>query len=439
MREQLRARYGLLVDEDVIEELLAALDGAAARQRARGGGARRGRGGVPRGAGAPGGAGGPRLPERAGRAAGDAGRLPRRGRRRRRAGDARARGLQPAHRLRARGHIYARVWARAAEIARAAELVVVLGTDHYGPEPIPLTRQSYATPYGVLPTDQGAIDALAGALGEDAFAGELFHRGEHSLELVAVWLHHMRGGEPVPLVPVLTGSFAPHVRRRRAPAEGDRIARLAQAVRAACAGRRALVVASGDLAHVGPAFGGAPLGEAEKRRLRAEDERVVARLGAGDAAGFFGAIAGCSATAATSAACRPATSRSTRWATRAARCSATTSAPPTTKARRRRSPAWCGASGLEAAGARGSRMPEHSAARRDRGRGDASDTDTRVRLERASTRSRRRSPARARHGCGLRRPASTSSTSTTAPGSTGAAADARSGGRRRGGRGSARA
>ena len=97
------------------------------------------------------------------------------------------------------GLVYAAVWKQAAEMARAADLVVLLGTDHYSMgDRLTLTRQSYATPYGVLPTDTDIVDPLVDAVGEEeAFAGELRNRGEHSLELVATWLHHMRGGEPV--------------------------------------------------------------------------------------------------------------------------------------------------------------------------------------------------------------------------------------------------
>jgi len=39
-----------------------------------------------------------------------------------------------------------------------------------------LTRQHYATPFGVLPTAREVVETLAGAMGaETAFAGELYH------------------------------------------------------------------------------------------------------------------------------------------------------------------------------------------------------------------------------------------------------------------------
>ncbi len=122
------------------------------------------------------------------------------------------------------GSVYAQVWQEAAEAIHAAEVVILLGTDHQGDDPFTLTRQSYATPYGVLPTAQPVVDAVVDVLGEDeAFAGELRHRGEHSLELVAVWLHHMRQGAPVELAPILVGSLYQHIgngspRRRRTAA-----------------------------------------------------------------------------------------------------------------------------------------------------------------------------------------------------------------------------
>ncbi len=189
------------------------------------------------------------------------------------------------------GAVYAHAWKRVALAARQAELVILLGTDHYGGDLFTLTRQNYATPYGVLPTDVALVDQLASVIGEEAaFAGELRHRGEHSLELVAVWLHHMRAGRPVPVVPILTGSFHPFMMNGATPASDPTIAAVLEQLRAAMAGKRTLIVASGDLAHVGPAFGGAPLDGDARRVLRQDDDALIAAMRAGDAARFFGAI-----------------------------------------------------------------------------------------------------------------------------------------------------
>lgn len=189
------------------------------------------------------------------------------------------------------GRVYAHVWKRAAQAAREAELVILLGVDHYGADPFTLTRQNYATPYGVLPTETAIVDQLAAAIGEEAaFAGELRHRGEHSLELVTVWLHHLREGRPAPVVPILTGSFHPFMLNGDTPSADPKIGAVLEVLRKAMAGRRTLIVASGDLAHVGPAFGGAPLDAAGRRTLRTADEELLDAMRRGDAAGFFNAI-----------------------------------------------------------------------------------------------------------------------------------------------------
>ena len=137
------------------------------------------------------------------------------------------------------------------------------------------------------------VDALAEAIGPDAaFRGELRHRGEHSLELVATWLHHMRGGRPVALLPILTGSFADFIAGRGDPADDAALAAFLATLRQRAwgQGRRVMVVASGDLAHVGPAFGGADVDAAGRVALRQADDELLQQLAAGSAAGFFAAI-----------------------------------------------------------------------------------------------------------------------------------------------------
>lgn len=189
------------------------------------------------------------------------------------------------------GHVYAQVWKHAAAAAQAAELVIIFGTDHYGDDPFTLTRQSYATPYGTLPTAQPIVGALAAHLGEDAaFAGELRHRDEHSIELVTTWLHHMRRGEPVPVVPILTGSLTRFYRNGDQPDTDPAIDSVLAILREAARGRRTLVIASGDLAHVGPAFGGAPLDAAGKNAIHAADRALIDAMTAGDSTRFFGEI-----------------------------------------------------------------------------------------------------------------------------------------------------
>jgi len=190
------------------------------------------------------------------------------------------------------GRVYAQVWKEAEESVRAAELAIIFGTDHFGGDAsITLTRQNYATPFGVLPTARDIVGELAGAIGEvSAFEGELRHRGEHSIELAAVWLHHTREERECEVLPILCGSFSRFTSGAADAGEDDRINLIVAILREQMRGRRTVVVAAADLAHVGPAFGGAPVNLAGRGDLQEADAELVDHICSGDAEGFLGAI-----------------------------------------------------------------------------------------------------------------------------------------------------
>ena len=188
------------------------------------------------------------------------------------------------------GPVYAEVWRAGAQAAREAELVIILGTDHHGSAgSLTLTKQSYATPWGVLPTDSSVVDALAMALGQEAsLAEELHHRSEHSIELAAAWLHFVRDGAPVPMVPILCGHFGAFVEGQADPAEHEPFAVAVRVLREVMQSRKTLVVAAADLAHVGPAFGDPHgLDFIGKAQVRSADERLLETVYTGDALAFF--------------------------------------------------------------------------------------------------------------------------------------------------------
>jgi AmmeMemoRadiSam system protein B len=186
------------------------------------------------------------------------------------------------------GAVYAQIWGHAAQAVQQAELAIIFGTDHYSEgQPFSLTHQSYATPFGVLPTDTAIVEELEHAIGpEAAFAGELHHRREHSIELAAVWLHHVRGGQPITTVPILTGSLdAAHSR-----GSGHEVEAVLEVLTKAIRGRKTLVIAAGDLAHVGPAFDSDPVTPEKLIQLKAADDDLIGTICRGDAEGFYAAI-----------------------------------------------------------------------------------------------------------------------------------------------------
>jgi len=185
--------------------------------------------------------------------------------------------------------VYAEVWQRAQAAARAADLVVIFGTDHNAGRLLTLTHQSYSTPWGILPTAGEVVDAVAEALaGEDVFATELHHQAEHSIELASIWLHHALGGAPREVVPILCGSFEPYTSGGADPAEDPVIRLCVEALREATQDRQVLVIAAADLAHVGPAFGDTmAYGPSERESLARHDEELLKAISRGSADGFF--------------------------------------------------------------------------------------------------------------------------------------------------------
>jgi AmmeMemoRadiSam system protein B len=188
------------------------------------------------------------------------------------------------------GGTYAGLWQSAASDLKGIERVIVLGTDHSGgPGALTLTRQNYATPLGPLPTDIAVVDMLEAALGEEqAYAEELHHRSEHSIDLASVWMHSFMEDAAPTLVPVLCGSFAGFVESGERPETDARIDAAIDVLAQAAAQRRTLVIAAGDLAHVGPVFGDAtPIAPAARHALGLHDDESLAAICEGDAAGFL--------------------------------------------------------------------------------------------------------------------------------------------------------
>jgi AmmeMemoRadiSam system protein B len=187
------------------------------------------------------------------------------------------------------GPTYAQVWASAAEAIRQAELVIIFGTDHNGGAgTITLTRQNYASPLGVMPTDKKLVDRLAEALGpEHVFNEELHHLGEHSIELALVWLQYVRNEEPCQVLPVLCGSFH-HFMTNQAEIEAEsRFKTFVELLREEMTNRRTVVVAAGDLAHLGPVFDSPPLDAVAQAQMKVDDEALMDALCQGNADNFF--------------------------------------------------------------------------------------------------------------------------------------------------------
>jgi hypothetical protein len=173
---------------------------------------------------------------------------------------------------------------------------VILGTAHAPlPRAFTLTRKAFETPLGLVETDAAALDCLLGRAGQHWLDGEFAHHGEHSIEFQAVFLRHcIPPDRPLAILPVLCGSFHDAVESRHAPGETSEIESFLSALRETLASLpgRTVVVASADLAHVGPQFGDAsPVSPGRLRQIEAADREMLAAVEAGDAEGFFRSVA----------------------------------------------------------------------------------------------------------------------------------------------------
>ena len=131
-------------------------------------------------------------------------------------------------------------------------------------------------------------------LGPAAAVDEIVHRGEHSIEFQAVWLGHHYGGVAFPaILPVLCGSFLTLIEEGREPTT-DRDYEQALGVlkqlleESARSGQRVVILASADLSHVGPQFGGRRMVTRDLAgEVRDYDLALLERAVAGDHGGFF--------------------------------------------------------------------------------------------------------------------------------------------------------
>lgn len=188
-------------------------------------------------------------------------------------------------------------WAYRALLERAdADLFVVLGTCHGGmADPFTATLKPYDTPLGPAEADRGFFEALQRRYRHDLLASETAHRSEHSVEFQAVMLRRVLGGRrPFTILPVLA-SFLHEAVWTGTPPEADaRVPRFLDSLADSIAGSslKVCVIASVDLAHVGPRFGDAePNTPASLERVGREDRAMLEPVIAADPAAFYESVA----------------------------------------------------------------------------------------------------------------------------------------------------
>jgi hypothetical protein len=172
--------------------------------------------------------------------------------------------------------------------------VIVYGVGHslFG-DLLALTRKQFETPFGRIPCDTRFVDALAERLGEHAYASELSHREEHSIEFQALYLKHRFPRRPIELVPILCGGFHALMDQGLGPRDAPQLETLIAGIRELEReqGGATLHVASVDLSHVGPRFGDPEPDERVLQELEQKDRAALEAARRGDAEGWYQSIA----------------------------------------------------------------------------------------------------------------------------------------------------
>jgi AmmeMemoRadiSam system protein B len=170
--------------------------------------------------------------------------------------------------------------------------VFIFGVAHASP-PVPflLTRKHFATPFGVLETDQEIVRRLESVCTWDPYAYEMVHRTEHSIEFQAVVLSYLYGSA-VRIVPILCASFG-------APLELSPLLPLPQVETfldvcrdlVDAAPGQVSVIAGADLAHVGRRFGDPfDIHDGIVRQVEGRDREDLQHVLAGDASSFYQSV-----------------------------------------------------------------------------------------------------------------------------------------------------
>ncbi|MBC8069495.1 MAG: AmmeMemoRadiSam system protein B, partial [Deltaproteobacteria bacterium] len=161
----------------------------------------------------------------------------------------------------------------AAPPAERVDFIVVLGADHHpGLLPYAVLDKPYRTPLGLAPCADDVVAALVRRipwLEREAIR----HRTAHSIEWSVLYLQHLYGDAMPPVVPLLCGATVCADGRAH-----DGVAELATALEAMLDGANALVCASAELTHAGPAYGRPMLDMAGLDAVIARDRALLDAL-----------------------------------------------------------------------------------------------------------------------------------------------------------------
>ena len=208
--------------------------------------------------------------------------------------DAKAvRGIIAPHIDFARGGVcYAYAYKTLAQRA-TADLYVILGTCHTPMQnPLALTKKGFETPLGIAVVDTELAQSVAEQFPYDSFEDEFSHRGEHSIEFQVLFLQYVLAETEFTILPILCRSFHETIQQGSSPMQDTAYRQSIDALKEVLfAMPTACLVASVDLAHVGPQFGGTEkVTPGVLADVKSRDLEMLIHVQELDAEGFYQSI-----------------------------------------------------------------------------------------------------------------------------------------------------
>jgi AmmeMemoRadiSam system protein B len=176
-----------------------------------------------------------------------------------------------------------------AVLDQKVDRVLLLGNNQFGfGDGVVGTRLGFQSPMGRLECDTEFVDALVERLGDEFVTDQIDHVASHCIEMQIPWIQRCLGSPrvvgvllPDPLEPaiddeprVTADAFVAAVREVIASSQG-----------------RTLVIAAGDLSHIGPQFGEPrPIDEQRKAEADRTDRELIATFAKGDPDAFLSAV-----------------------------------------------------------------------------------------------------------------------------------------------------
>jgi len=140
-----------------------------------------------------------------------------------------------------------------------ADLFIIFGTAHEETKNLfAFTKKDFETPLGIVETDREFLEIFDENYEYDLLADEFIYRSEHTIEFQLVFLQYLFGeSREIKIVPVLCGSFHEMILGNTHPLETKQMHDFIEAFNAAISEskKKICMIASADLAHIGPRYG----------------------------------------------------------------------------------------------------------------------------------------------------------------------------------------